>query len=578
MWTIVGVISIMGLAVLCLLFVTQRKALRDNTLTAKRGITPGWIIFFAVLICELGLGYYLHMNGHFMGDAVSRVANAFYVLYIQPAHLASIGFVWNPLPSLLELPLMPLVQIYKPLATSALAGVIVTSLAAAGTAVLIYKNCVHFNVPPWATYLMVALYAFNPFIFIYGFNGMSEGIFIFFIVLTVTELVQWMNDEKWMHLVWIGIAMALAFLTRYEAIPFAAAVFLALMFHIVKKRRLQPQSEVIKQNDDSNYKDKDDNSENSGEITNGSKGRSFWSYFEGTAIVVFMPLVTSVVLWILLNWSIMGDPLYFLTSQYSNIVQSSENLGESMQALVGDVGGVFAFVMKKVFVFLPLLIVILVLGYIGKRLFRWETLMLLVLVASIPAFQYIMIIMGNSFGWLRFFVYPLPIAMAWLPSEFGGGKIQRPAFGEIAAVACCLALFISNLLTGIYLNDSNMASEEYTTYTQGDQSIALQKEIADYINQNCDDSVILMDSFETWYVILNLDATDHVITTCSYNFNTALENPFEYDVRYILAVTPEGLGASDAINMKYPDLYENGASWCTLVKDFGDYRLYEVIY
>jgi hypothetical protein len=87
-----------------------------------------------------------------------------------------------------------------------------------------------------------------------------------------------------------------------------------------------------------------------------------------------------------------------------------------------------------------------------------------------------------------------------------------------------------------------------------------------------------MDSFETWYVILNLDATDYVITTCSYNFNTALENPFEYDVRYILTVTPEGLGSSDAINVKYPDLYDNGASWCTLVKDFGNYRLYEVIY
>jgi hypothetical protein len=558
----------MCLAVIALLFITQRKALRDNTLTAKKGITPGWIIFFSVLLLELGAGYYFHINGFFMGNAVSRVANAFYVLYIQPPHLASIGFVWNPLPSLLELPLMTLVQVYKPLATAALAGVIVTSFAAAGAALLIYKNCVHFKIPNWATYLMVALYAFNPFIFLYGFNGMSEGIFIFTIVLVVTELVRWIDDEKWTHLVWIGIALVLAFLTRYEAIPFAAAVFVTLAFFMFKKQRLQHENDIENHFAADEYSNCDDN----------RNRKSLWDYFEGTSVVVFMPLVTGVIVWILLNWIIMGDPLYFLTSQYSNIVQSSENLGEDMLSLVGNVGGVFIFVIKKVFIFIPVLIAILVLRYIDKRLFKWETLMLIALVASIPAFQYIMIIMGNSFGWLRFFVYPLPIVMAWLPYEFVHGKARRPAFNRMGVILCCVALVISSVLTGFVFNSSSLASEEYSTYTRGDSSVVLQKEVADYINQNCSDSVILMDSFETWYVILSMDATDNIITTCSYTFEAALENPREYSVGYILTVNPEGLGVSDAVNMYYSDLYENGADWCTLVKDFGDYRLYELIY
>ena len=81
-----------------------------------------------------------------VGDALSRVANAYYVLYIEPPHLASIGFVWNPLPSFLELPFMFLYRFYKPIASSALAGVIITAAFTAGTAVLIYRNCHHFKI------------------------------------------------------------------------------------------------------------------------------------------------------------------------------------------------------------------------------------------------------------------------------------------------------------------------------------------------------------------------------------------------------------------------------------------------
>ncbi len=83
---------------------------------------------------------------------------------------------------------------------------------------------------------------------------------------------------------------------------------------------------------------------------------------------------------------------------------------------------------------------------------------------------------------------------------------------------------------------------------------------------------------QTLQVILNLESTSNVITTCSYIFEAAVENPFDHDVKYILTISLKGAGASDAINIYYPDLYENGASWCNLIFEIGDYRLYEVIY
>jgi hypothetical protein len=146
--------------------------------------------------------------------------------------------------------------------------------------------------------------------------------------------------------------------------------------------------------------------------------KSIWSYFEGTILVIFVPLITCIALWILANWIIMDDPLYFLTSEYSNAVQSEANLPPDIKAIVGDKSAVLLYVLKKSLVFLPLLIIILFIRLLNKQLFKWETLMLLALAASIPAFQYIMLYTASSFGWLRFFVYPLPIAMAWLPHEF----------------------------------------------------------------------------------------------------------------------------------------------------------------
>ncbi len=540
-------IFILLAAVVMLLLAIRKNNQAGALLQTRLSFDLSWFIFVFVLVFELGAGYYCnYLNGMVMGDAASRVANAFFVLYIQPPHLASIDFVWNPLPSLMELPFMLFVPLFKPMATAALAGVIVTSLFAAGTAVLIYRNCTRFNVPAWLTLVLTALYAFNPFIFVYGFNGMSEVMFIFFVVLSITQLVQWIYDESPMHLFWIGVALALAFLIRYEAIAFAAAVFLAVVFFMLKKRYYSRNK------------------------------KSIWSYFEGTAIVLFVPLVASVVLWILANWIFMGDPLYFLTSEYSNEAYTETSLGADILSLQWNIPGVLLYALKMSVYFIPITLVILLIRFFDKRLFRWETMMFLVLVLGVTAFESFMLLRGASYGWLRFFVYPLPIAIAWLPYELEKLKKNTPLFRKVAAACCCLALAVSVLLTGITLKNSEVAREEYSTYfMESGSDLDLQVEIAEYLNENYAEAVLLMDSYHTWYVILNMDSTDKVITTCSYTFEEAIEDPSEFDVQYILLVDPE-VGVADAINKYYPDLYENGASWCTLEKDFGDYKLYKL--
>lgn len=341
-----------------------------------------------------------------MGDSLSRVANAYYVFFIKPAHLASIGFVWNPLPSVLELPLVLFAPIYKPIVTSALAGVIVTAACTAGTVVLIFQNCRHFKLSSTVTWGIALFFFLNPFFFVYGFNGMSEAVFIFPIVLIYIELIRWMEDEEQGHLLTIGLGMALAFLARYESVPLCIAVFFALALIIFWRRKSQ-------------FPDL----------------RYTYRFFEGTSIVVFLPVATTVFAWLLISWIIMGNPLYFLNSVYSNSAQAINIQNVEVIAGIGHPLNAFIFELKRTLPFLPVLIFILLLRIWNKTIFKMETLVLILLTASIPTLEYVMLLTGGSFGWLRFFVYVFPIAVVWLPYELSKTKFNKISFKPIVMAA-----------------------------------------------------------------------------------------------------------------------------------------------
>ncbi|NED60694.1 ABC transporter, partial [Streptomyces sp. SID10244] len=67
------------------------------------------------------------------------------------------------------------------------------------------------------------------------------------------------------------------------------------------------------------------------------------------------------------------------------------------------------------------------------------------------------------------------------------------------------------------------------------------------------------------------------------DFSTILNDPVAHGVQLMLSVPPTGRGASDALNVRYPTLYENGAGVGVLVlearnqgSDLPDWRIYRV--
>jgi hypothetical protein len=498
------------------------------------------ILFAAVFLLELAGGVYLgYFKETVVGDAFSRTANAFYVFFIEPPRFASIGLVWNPLPSVLQLPFVIWAGIWKPVVTHGIAAAIVNSLFAAGTVLILFRAFVRLKVASMYTAVFLFLYASNPFIYYYGFNGMSEGIFFFFTVYVVLCVTLWMKEGTPDYIVRIAFALALAFFCRYEAVPFAVAVgigALIIIFFGPHEKAFIPAAD--------------------------KKERYF--YAEGTAIVLYTPFFFSVLLWILFNWVISGDPLYFLTSAYSNTAQSQyappvDTPWEAMSYVAG-----------KTAPFIPIFVGVVIVRLLNGRLLRHDFFVLLVMVVAMLSFHYVMLLKGSSYGWVRFFSYVLPISFAWLPYELSQ-TVKSGYAQKLACIVLLASLLVSWGLTKIVLADPQ--SDERTGFVTSEP-----RRIANYMNENLSEEKILAYSFMTYGTILSLNDMSNMVVSASLDFYDVVDNPRRYGITYILVPEPEGIGQLDTLNTRYPGLYAGKEDWCSEAKAFDGFKLFKVIY
>ena len=136
----------------------------------------GVVLFVGLTGLYFAVGYLLVIRYDlFDGDAASRVANAGYVLESRDPHLSAMGFVWNPLPSLVEIPILLFERWWPELRTRGLAGVIQSALFMAGAALMVRGIALDRGVGSGWRRVAVAAFALQPMIIVYGASGMSEA-------------------------------------------------------------------------------------------------------------------------------------------------------------------------------------------------------------------------------------------------------------------------------------------------------------------------------------------------------------------------------------------------------------------
>lgn len=498
-----------------------------------------WLLAGLIFTLEAIWGIYLgYGQGILLGDASSRTANAFYVLFCKPYRLTSMGLVWNPLPSFLQLPFIALAKLWRPFATKGIGAAVMTAFFAGWSVKKLLTTFQAFQVSRFWSVLLTLIYAFNPYVFFYGANGMSEMLFICFGVIVICDLTRWMKDGSARWLINMGGGFVGMFLTRYEAIPFALSLGLAMAVQILCSKRER-------------------------EFYLGQTKREIFYYLESTMWVTFLPIIYTLLIWIVYNWTITGNPFYFMNSGYSM------NAYSAYYSDYGGWTGAISFVWVRSWPFLLLPAALLAARLMVRKLWNPDTLMFLLSVFGLYAFQFFMIATGKSGGYVRYLCYTFMLAMTWIPYLLGS---LSPTWRRRIALTLLSVLCGSGLYFGWAFQDDSQMREDLLL------SVPAQSEaLADYINSNLRGQTVLMDSYRTYYAIMNVNDLDSLVISSNLNFEAAVRDPQANQINYVVVPQIGSYGNMDALNIQYPDLYNEGADWCTEVASIGEFKIFKVI-
>ncbi len=493
--------------------------------------------FLFVMLAELAFGVWLGLRGFLLGDSVSRTANAYYVLNVLPYRYASMGLVWNPLPSTLQLPFIALAKLWKPIVTYGFGAAAVSAMFAAWGAAILLRTFLRLRVSRGWSLLFTGLYGLNPYIFYYGANGMSEMISFTFSLLIICSFVLWMEFGRSEELVRIGLGFVGLFYTRYESIPFAIAVGVVIALYLLISKR---ERRYIK----------------------GGKAE-IWFYVEGTLLLVFLPMAYAAIVWVIYNWMISGNPFYFANSGYSNLAHSEYYVD------LNGIGQVLSFLWKRTWPFLIPLAGLLTERLFSRRLLRFDVLIILICTLVLTVFQFMMLLNGSSQGWVRYMCYPFIIATGFFPYEIKGINGSRVRRGAAVILALFMA-FVMIFMGWAMIHDETYREDTLLMLPEG------SAQVADYVNARLSDKCILMDAFRTYYIFMLLDHPENVIMSSSLNFMDVIKDPAVYNVDYIIVPTPSGFNNMDALNIAYEGLYNNDEPWAELEAEIGIFRLFKV--
>lgn len=539
--------------------------------------------FAASFLVYAAVGYWLQVrHGFIVGDALSRMQAAQAVLDSRQPHLAAIGFIFTPLTAIVNLPGVLLADVWPDLVRYGYAASLASALFMAGAVVQIFSIGTDRGLPRGYAIAITALFAANPMIVFYGSNGMSEAPFIFFLVWTVRRLIRWMVDDDVHHLVAAGfIALSLAYLVRYDSVGAIAAIGILVAVTTFRRAPGPPRLR-----------------------------RAFLDL-----ILVSGPGFLAFVGWAIASWLITGNAFTQFSSQYGNAAIFEQSGGTGPDSF--NAGVTYAAISTTLLA--PALIPIAVwAGFLRWRRPNWSVLMVPVVVfGGVLAFQTYSYASGQTFGFLRFYIVAIPFAACLAMLAVPDGALiaakrrgryapapvdiptTRPARHAYAGVALLFAICLP--VAGWGMSRPQYAPQEYALATVLDPdpydvskqrstenriaaTFSTERKLADYLDKlGLPEGSVITDTVYGFAVVVASRNSKIFVLPSDSDFVKLLNDPAELGVKYLLAVPNTGRGVSDALNMRYPTLYETGAEVATLeleIPNDGDnqpvWRLYRV--
>lgn len=564
------------------------KVTRPNPLTPTVGDKRhrrirALAIYFGLAVGYFGIGVWLAYGPVLvLGDALSRVVGARFVLFSRDPHLAAMGFVFTPLTTLVQLPLVTLLNPWPGLLAHAVPAIVVSSLGMAGAVMQLVGMMRDRRATRGWSYGVGAGFALHPFIIYYAANGMSEALFVLFSVICARFLLRWMISDDIHDLAAVGLGLAMAYLVRYDALASAAAC--AVLVAVTAWWRAR-----------------------------GSRGDRRAAALMDVSIVL-APVVTTFLLWALVSWLITGE----LFAQFSSIYGNTEILrvsgGASRTPLIRVTFSITEWLLLEPFLLTLIASALVVTGIRREP----DALPLIAVFGSVLVFQTLTYGLGGTFPFMRFAIVAIPLAasLAGIHRPREGSMSTRRAgpgarlLGYVGApitirsvstrVGLVVALLPSFAVGWWGMSLPTYAPQEYPvpaylTPWMSDSGTRLQaarqarsfsteRELAAYLDRlGLPDGVIVTDSVSSFAVVVASAHPRQFVVPSDEDFVSVLNDPAGNRVHYVLAVPNSGRGTTDALNRRYPTIYESGGGIASLVLeipnsglDQPDYRLYRV--
>ena len=518
------------------------------------------LLFLLAIAMYLTAASYLVFHVHYMiDDAYARIDNAFDVLFTRDPHLAAIGFVWPPLPSFLELPIIAFKGVWPALVNQGFAGSILASIFSAGTVVLINSGLRWAGVVRGMRWVFCLVWIVNPMTLIYATQGMSEAEFIFFAVAAILVFLRWCDSRRAALLPLMGILAGLGCLCRNEMI--VLTVFMGV-----------------------------------GVIVRSVRWRLSLREVETYALMFGLPALLMIMLWLGSMTIIMHDPLYWLHVQgYGNAAAASA------AATVGGNGGggitvdtwsaAINFVISHSLALYPA--VIAALGMLGAHILvrrdRVTGFILVALAFPIALVDIYLLRKGSLAPTLRYQIFVIPYTFIVFIYVLRYLRSRNSIFSSWAALGMVVVLGLSNIVSAGTLGDPTMSTQEspliaaLTTNRTLEQlnlpsaidaGMALAPKVAALAS---DHGLIACDSTVCFPIILNAADPKQYVVTSDRDFQAVINQPQVYHVEYFLVMDPARGGGRDELNDLYPDLYQDGGGFSVLVGQAGAYRLYRIV-
>ncbi len=525
-------------------------------------------VFFGLYVA-VGAVLVLHYNS-IPADAMSRIANGSYVYRGADPHLAAVGFVWNPLPSILAIPLLLASDVWPALLSHAFAGNILSAAVMALCVAVLNGLLRDLGLRRGIRLALTLLFGLTPMIVYYGANGMSEAYLLLAQMVTARALLCWTRSEAkaWRQLVIAGTALGIGYFTRYEAIVTAAAAvpFVTLVvFGSASGSRMVRLRAALADS---------------------------W--------LVGLPPAFAFAAWAGLSWFIVGKPFEQFSSSYGNSSQVAQlGLNPDFEAAYSADRVLTAGL--QIFTLEPLLVIVCLLA-VAALIWRRDVALLVPFTIFLPvlAFQGFAAISGGTFGWWRFYIDAIPLTVILLAlviapslrtspavsertSPATAGPTGRRRIAQAAVTVCAVLVLLTPFATqALAVQDDTIAKEESSQFAlilHPDSSTAArlrlrfenERQIAAYLDaKKLPLRSVLVDVASGYAIVMASRRPEAFVITSDRQFRAALDGVGDNQVQYILDVPNEaqGLGTSNAVNVAYPSFYRDGSGIAVLEREF----------